>query len=347
MHRRFRYLPERKSRFPRILFACLPILFGLSLFSQAVFATTYVITDGPRVYTCTAYRTDPASVLLAAGLELDEHDSYTAADTSITIRRAQTIQVSYHGKSFSVTSTGETVGHLLDRLGLIIGESDVLSHPRAAKTYDGMSLRIDRVVQQRQTYTRVLPKTVLRCNSDALPLGTEEILIPGRDGELLCTADVTYVNGVESRRDVIREEVVRGAFQSIVASGTGSSATGISRGVPVVEGNTITLPNGQVLTFTHTGTVRATAYTHTDAGCNMLTATESTVHVGTVAVDPRFIPYGTRMFIMASDGSYIYGISEAEDCGGDIVGDRVDLYLPTFQDCMEFGRRDCTVYFLG
>ena len=92
--------------------------------------------------------------------------------------------------------------------------------------------------------------------------------------------------------------------------------------------------------------VRATAYTHTDAGCTSTTATGSRVHRGTVAVDPRYIPYGTRMFIMASDGSYIYGLAEAEDCGGDIKGDRVDLYLPNYQECMAFGRRRCTVYFL-
>ena len=53
------------------------------------------------------------------------------------------------------------------------------------------------------------------------------------------------------------------------------------------------------------------------------------------------------MFIMAANGSYIYGIAVAEDCGGDIKGDRMDLYMPTYEQCMAFGRRVCTVYFLG
>ena len=64
-------------------------------------------------------------------------------------------------------------------------------------------------------------------------------------------------------------------------------------------------------------------------------------------MDPRYIPYGTRMFIVASNGSYIYGLAMAEDCGGDIKGDRMDLYMPTYEQCMEFGRRTCTLYFLG
>ena len=79
----------------------------------------------------------------------------------------------------------------------------------------------------------------------------------------------------------------------------------------------------------------------------MITATGTTVHVGTVAVDPRYIPYGTRMFIVSNDGVYIYGISVAEDCGGAIKGDRVDLYFPTLSECFAFGRRNCTIYFLG
>ena len=74
--------------------------------------------------------------------------------------------------------------------------------------------------------------------------------------------------------------------------------------------------------------------------------TGTTVHKGTVAVDPRYIPYGTRMFIVSNDGAYVYGIAVAEDCGGDIKGDRMDLYFPTFDECIQFGRRVCTIYFL-
>ena len=116
--------------------------------------------------------------------------------------------------------------------------------------------------------------------------------------------------------------------------------------MPVIADGYITLPTGEVLTYSDTATIRATAYTHTDAGCDMTTYTGTTVHKGTVAVDPRYIPYGTRMFIVSNDGAYVYGIAVAEDCGGDIKGDRMDLYFPTFNECIQFGRRVCTIYFL-
>ena len=115
----------------------------------------------------------------------------------------------------------------------------------------------------------------------------------------------------------------------------------------VIGDGYITLPTGEVLTYTRSDTVEATAYTHTDKGCDQVTATGTRVHWGTVAVDPTRIPYGTRMFIIANDGSYVYGIATAEDCGGDIKGDRMDLYMPTYEQCREFGRRRCTLYFLG
>jgi 3D (Asp-Asp-Asp) domain-containing protein len=109
----------------------------------------------------------------------------------------------------------------------------------------------------------------------------------------------------------------------------------------------IITPTGEVLTYKRAEQFRTTAYSHMDAGCDMITATGTTVRVGSVAVDPTVIPYGTRMFIICNDGSYVYGIAVAEDCGGDIKGDRMDLYMPTYEQCREFGRRRCTLYFLG
>jgi len=90
----------------------------------------------------------------------------------------------------------------------------------------------------------------------------------------------------------------------------------------------------------------ATAYSHLDAGCGFYTATNTRVHIGTVAVDPRVIPLGTRMFIVTNDGCYVYGISTAEDTGSAIKENKIDLYFPTQELCYQFGRRDATIYFL-
>ena len=202
-------------------------------------------------------------------------------------------------------------------------------------------------LREEQTYTAVLPHETQYCYSHTLPDGVERVMTPGKDGELRCTALVTYVNGVEASREKLSQRVTVNPVTEVIAVGTGLLAEGMASGDVAIGDGTITLPTGEVLTYTGTMQVRATGYTHTDAGCDLITSTGTTVRIGTVAVDPRYIPYGTRMFIVSNDGSYIYGISVAEDCGGAIKGDRVDLYFPTTRECFQFGRRSCTVYFLG
>ena len=254
------------------------------------------------------------------------------------------VTIKYHGKTTRTVSFGETVAQLLHRLKLPVSGEDVVSHGMDMLVSEGTEIRIDRVVTSREVYASDVAHDVLRCQDPTLPAGTERILTEGVDGELRCEAEVTYINGTEFRRLVQSRRVTRPSVTEVIAVGTGKTQ---KTDRPLISDGFITLPTGEVLTYTDTATIRATAYTHTDAGCDFITSTGTTVRWGTVAVDPRYIPYGTRMFIMAANGSYVYGIAVAEDCGGDIKGDRMDLYMPTYEQCMEFGRRVCTVYFLG
>lgn len=332
-----------------VLLSLILVLALLALISQAALAKTYVVTDGDRVVTYTTFASEPETVLEQLGLSLNQNDTYTTqaveGAAAITVCRAQKITVHYHGQTTLVTSFGETAGELLSRLGLDVTGEDVVSHGLEEETYDGMELRVDRPEILRQVYTAAIPHPVSRCSDPTLPVGTEAVLTPGTDGEMRCTAEITYLGGQEAGRQVLSETVTRQPVAEIIAVGTGSAPTVSEK--PVIADGRITLPTGEVLTYTRKDTVRATAYTHTDRGCDTVTATGTRVHRGTAAVDPRFIPYGTRMFIVSSDGSYVYGIAAAEDCGGDIKGDRMDLYLPTHAQCTAFGRRVCTVYFLG
>nr|MBQ8245126.1 G5 domain-containing protein [Oscillospiraceae bacterium] len=258
------------------------------------------------------------------------------------------VTIKYHGKTTRTTGQNETVAQLLQRLELEVSGEDVVSHGMEEPVYDGMELTVDRVITVTQTYTAAIPHGCTYCNDPSVPQGMEAVLTEGVDGELLCTAEVTYINGVEARRQICSETVTRAPVTEVIGTGTGETAEAVDPdGMPVISDGYITLPTGEVLTYTDTATIRATAYTHTDDGCDFITSTGTTVRWGTVAVDPRYIPYGTRMFIVASNGSYVYGLAMAEDCGGDIKGDRMDLYMPTYEQCMDFGRRVCTIYFLG
>lgn len=338
----------RKSNSLRLGTAVLVCLLAVMILAQRAAAKTYVITDGDRTLTYTTSAADPAAVLGQAGLSLGAEDSYTTENVDgssvISVHRAN-VTINYHGTARKVVSHEETAGELLHRLGLTVTGEDLVSHGMDDRTYEGMVLTVGVPVTVQETYSSTLPHSVTYCNAASIPEGMEAVLVEGVNGELRCTADVTYLGSQEVSRENVRQTLVRPAVTEIVAVGTGQPKT--EKNDPIISDGYITLPTGEVLTYYKTDTIRATAYTHTDEGCDMVTATGTSVHWGTVAVDPRYIPYGTRMFIMASDGSYVYGLAVAEDCGGDIKRDRMDLYMPTIEQCMEFGRRRCTIYFLG
>ncbi len=245
------------------------------------------------------------------------------------------VTVCYHGQNRRASASGASVEELLRQLGLTLTAEDVLSHPLDAVPQDGAVISVDLHQRRREVYTEVIPAGTVYCTEPSLELGEERVLSPGREGEMRCTAEVDYVNGIETHRQVITRELLRPVADRVVAQGQGTPQT-----EPTAGNGYLWLPDGQMLTYTHTASVEATAFTDTDAGC------AATAHVGVVEVDPTFISPGTRLYILASDGSFIYGVAQAQ-ASGSMTGSRVDLYLPTQEQCDEFGRRTCTVYFLG
>lgn len=346
------FIEKRKSLFLRIASVVLPLIILLTVLAPTAFAqTTYVITDGDYVRVHTTNATNPVDVLSEAGFELGEDDTYTSQPgdgvSEITVQRSQMIDITYCGKTIQASSYGETLETLLNRLGLNAQGEYSASLPLNTKTYDGMEVVIDCVVEMKQTYTVDVPYETVYCNDPGLPEGVEQVRVAGVTGQMLRTANVVYVNSQEVSHTVVEETVTVQPVNQIIMVGTAVVPdTTLDNRMPTIGDGVIVTADGEILTYSHSAQFRATAYTHTDEGCNMITSTGTTVRLGTVAVDPSVIPYGTRMFIISNDGKFVYGVSAAEDCGGAIKNDRLDLYFATNAECMQFGVRDCTVYFL-
>lgn len=106
--------------------------------------------------------------------------------------------------------------------------------------------------------------------------------------------------------------------------------------------------NGVPKKYSQKLTGRATAYCSTEPGGNR-TATGKEAQVGYVAVNPKIIPYGTKMYIKTADNRYIYGCAVAEDTGGFINWSNppiADLYFDTEAECYQFGIRNIEIYIL-
>ena len=343
------FVLKRKRVFIRVICLVLAVIGITMLLSQTVFAkNTYVITDGKQVRVYSTYATNPAEVLNQAGVELEEGDTYVtqpgAGVSEITIQRSQLVTINNCGEEIQTISYGETLGALLNRLGIAVQADCSVSMAMDSVTYDGMEVFIDRIVEMEESYTVDIPYETVICYDPTMAQGQQEVLIPGTPGQLSCLANVVYVDAVEASRTVLNEIVVKQPVDEVIAVGTGTSAA--QQELTIGDGFIVT-ESGEVLTYYKAEEFKTTAYTKTDAGCDDITATGTYARVGAVAVDPRVIPYGTRMFIVSNDGEYVYGIATAEDCGGGVKGNHIDLYFDTKAECFQYGVRSCTVYFLG
>ena len=117
------------------------------------------------------------------------------------------------------------------------------------------------------------------------------------------------------------------------------------RVVHVGTRGTLVLESGEV-TFSRRLTCKAYAYT-AEGRVGAVTATGAPAKVGNIAVDPKVIPYNSKLYIVSKDGtSWTYGFAVAADCGGNIKGNTVDLYYDTKAECFAFGVKSCYVYIL-
>lgn len=87
-------------------------------------------------------------------------------------------------------------------------------------------------------------------------------------------------------------------------------------------------------------TMNASAYSAYDSGNSHYTFGGTYLRKGIIAVDPTVIPLGTRVYIPD------YGYAIADDIGGSIKGNRIDMAFDSHNEAMQFGRQQVTVYLL-
>lgn len=376
--------PRRRAWLRRLIVVAVLAAAVGALLSQTVFAqTSYIITDGDRVTVHRSYSSDPYEVLTEAGIELEEEDTYETgyADgmNQITVRRMQMVTVINRGAQSVIGTYGETVGSLLARMGITPGTGDTLSCSSETQTYDGMTIELVHTETRIEEEDTTVPYPVNYYEDPDLEPGAEIVLVAGQNGLTHVKSEVTYRNGKEVSRVIVQETVktkpvtqlvIRGVDRTIMeqpadpepaeqaapaassgtasgSSSSGSSSSGGSRydGSAETSGNVIMTSSGESYTYVDVMTCSATAYTcegyvgHTYSG--------TLARVGAIAVDPTVIPLGTKMYVVSNDGQYVYGYCVAEDIGGGIKGNKIDLYFDTYAECWDFGVRMCTVYILG
>lgn len=239
----------------------------------------------------------------------------------IEVRRAVAVRVLVDGKEQEVRLVPGTVGQALKKAGISLGPLDRVEPPDLERFIQpGELIRVIRVEAKTETVEEEVDYRIIRRQDPELEVGTSRIIQYGRKGLKRTEYEVTYEDGREVKREVIKEEIVREPVPEVVVVG---ALREVSRG-------------GHTLRFKQALWVTATAYTHT----GNRTATGTVPRLGTVAVDPAVIPLGSRLYIEG------YGFGRAEDVGSSIKGNRIDVFLETLEATRRWGIRRVKVYVL-
>lgn len=279
----------------------------------------------------------------------------------LTLQEDTTVTVRHEGTAVTVQSRKESVSTLLSRLHVYPSPLEMIG---VTVSDSGVDLNIASDLTYYDYVTENVSFTTQRVANPEMEAGQEKVVQEGADGVRSSVYEVVWSNGAELSRQFV-EELSTTAVERIVEYGTktkakpaspdkadpdsiltehGETGGGIASVSENADGSgTLTLKDGTVLNYSGVRTMTATAYTTGHDGVGTRTASGTAVHVGTVAVDKSVLPLGTRMYIVAG-GSVVYGLAVAEDTG--VKGNKIDLFYDTYDECIQFGRRTCTVYIL-
>jgi len=303
-----------------------------------------VIVDGKSIEV-TTLKSDVTQILETNNIALGSKDQITVSLDSkvkdgdkIYIKKAVNVKVNVDGKELNIQTAESTIEDMLKAEKIVLGANDKITPSKSDSLKSGLAVEITRVKTENLKETKSINFATEIKNSDDLNKGVKKVIQKGKAGEKIITSSVVYENGKEVSRNLVSEKTNSQPVKEIIALGT-TSVFSPSRGGDI--------------SYTKKLKVRATAYT-ADFNCTGkgpddpafgITSTGKTAKrnpngYSTVAVDPSVIPLGTKLWIEG----YGYGI--AEDVGGAIKGNKIDLYYNTSGESWNWGAKSVDIYIL-
>lgn len=301
-------------------------------------ANTITINNCGEEQTISLAKGTVEEALNRTGITLAENQSVTPSlntvitgDMNIYVYNSKNIKLTTNGTEMTVKAPEGTVENALNILGYGITDDDILNVDKNAQIEDDMKITLKKVTYVDEKSTEKISYKTVEKDSDDIMTGESEVSQKGVDGEKEVTKRCKYIDGKYDSTKVIDEKVTKKPVDKIVLNGTKRGTTTDSSGAPV--------------SYSYMVSGSGTAYT---AAPGALTATGVPVYEGGVAVNPAIIPYGSKLYIEAADGSHVYGYATAVDTGGALMDGSaiVDLFYFSYDDCVSFGRRDVNVYVL-
>jgi 3D (Asp-Asp-Asp) domain-containing protein len=252
---------------------------------------------------------------------------------TVTYRAAVPVTVVVDGTPHTLRSAAPTVADLLAQQAVVFDRHDAVSPTPSSLVENDTVVTVKHVDSWTETVRKKLAARVVKRWAFTLPTGRTKVVDPGAPGVAETAYAVTRTPDRKTvRRTALVSRVLRAPRARIVAEGIGEYTALSSLAAKGIAG-TLKLASSAL-------SMVATAYTAGCSGCSGVTASGRAAGHGVVAVDPRVIPLGTRMYIPG------YGHAVAGDTGGAIHGNRIDLGFNSSAEANQFGRRPITVYLI-
>lgn len=304
-----------------------------------------------------------ADALKLAEVDVSANDFITPSastelesDMVIEVTRGVKIYLTCDGATNIVYVPQGKVGDALEYVGYQLCEDDDVSVDVDAQVEDGMKINVDRVEYKTSYKKQSIEPITIEEACASLPVGQTQVKQEGKEGVLEISYKDKYVNGELTEHKELDRKVLKRAVDEIILVGTMTeqpAAETVQDSVAAVRIDntpeetvfgTASDMSGAPISYSTMIVGTCTAY-YEPGG---ITSTGTVPKVGTVAVNPNVIPYGTRLYVCSADGSYVYGYAVAEDTGGAcMAGDIVlDLYMSSEEECNAFGRQELCIYIL-
>ncbi len=322
------------------LAACLVMVIGVTGRKQVT------IIDKDREVIVSTIRSNMDSVLKAANIELSQSDVVVPSkDTKLTdgliinIVRADQHEISVDDHVISHSTTLKTVGEIIADAGVELDAVDLVYPSRGVEVSGPVSIEVIRVTEDVIESTLAMPYgTIIEVSSD-LEAGETVRMQTGQNGEKIMKYRVIYEDGEEIRRELIEESVTVEPIPEKLQRG---------------RENLYVTSRGRPLRYQKVYIMRATAYDLSFQSCGKypdhpeygITYSGTQARPGVVAVDPRVVKLGSKLYIESMDRMPDYGFAKAEDTGSAIKGNRVDLFIENRTQALRYGVRTVKVYVL-
>ncbi|WP_235822064.1 G5 and 3D domain-containing protein [Gottfriedia luciferensis] len=254
----------------------------------------------------------------------------------VSYEKAFPIVLNDGGVSKKVFATSTTVADFLEKQNITLNEYDRVEPAAKEMVKLNDTVRVIRVEKVNDVVEEPVDFKERQQEDSSMYKGESSVISEGVKGLVKRNFELIKENGKVVSKNLVDETVLKDPIDRVVAVGTKS----VPSSSALVKSSS-PKANSKVKEMY----VEATAYSPYDAGMSGTTALGINVrknpNTKLIAVDPKVIPLGTKVWVEG------YGVAIAGDTGGAIKGRRIDILMPTKDDCFDFGRRTVKIRILS